>query len=84
MAGGTPVIGSDIAGLKSYIIDNNNGYLIPPQDSKALASKIKYAISLNKSEKELLSKNAYETALKYESSRVNEILFSKLKSIFQI
>lgn len=84
MAAGTPVIGSDIAGLRSYIINNNNGYLIPPKNSNELASKIKYALSLSKSEKDSYCINAYKTALQYESSIVNGMLFNKIKSLFQI
>ena len=82
MASMTPVIGSDIAGLRSYIVDGVNGFLIPPQNSEMLASTIERALTLSKSEIIDLQNNAYNTALRYESSLVNKILFEKLNSIF--
>jgi len=40
MACGTPVIGSDVGGIKYSVQDDITGYLIPPRDPKALALKL--------------------------------------------
>ena len=40
MASGTPVIGSDIGGIKDIIEDGTNGLLAKPQDPEDLAEKI--------------------------------------------
>jgi glycosyltransferase involved in cell wall biosynthesis len=40
MACGTPVIGSDVGGIKFSIADGNTGFLVPPNDPDMLASKI--------------------------------------------
>ncbi len=40
MACGTPVIGSNVGGIKYSVIDGKTGFLIPPNDPAALAGKI--------------------------------------------
>ncbi|MBX5494965.1 MAG: glycosyltransferase [Bryobacteraceae bacterium] len=40
MACGTPVIGSNVGGIKFTVRDNETGYLIPPNDPEALAERI--------------------------------------------
>jgi D-inositol-3-phosphate glycosyltransferase len=40
MACGTPVIGSNVGGIKFTVRDGETGYLVPPRDPEALADKI--------------------------------------------
>lgn len=40
MASGTPVIGSNVGGIKFTVRDSETGYLVPPNNPKALADKI--------------------------------------------
>lgn len=40
MAAGVPVIGSDIQGIKDYVVDGVTGYLCDPRDADAFAEKI--------------------------------------------
>ncbi|WP_447987358.1 glycosyltransferase [Nitrospira sp. Nam74] len=40
MACGTPVIGSNVGGIKFTVRDSETGYLVPPNNAKALADKI--------------------------------------------
>ncbi|MGN6701609.1 MAG: glycosyltransferase, partial [Burkholderiaceae bacterium] len=40
MACAVPVIGANVGGIKSTVIDGKTGYLVPPKDSEALAAKL--------------------------------------------
>jgi glycosyltransferase involved in cell wall biosynthesis len=40
MACGCPVIGSGVGGIKYTVKENQTGFLVPPQDDKALADKL--------------------------------------------
>ncbi len=40
MACGTPVIGSDVGGIKYSVADGETGFLVPPENPQALADKI--------------------------------------------
>jgi glycosyltransferase involved in cell wall biosynthesis len=39
MACGTPVIGSDVGGIKYTVVDGGTGFLVPPRDPKAVAAQ---------------------------------------------
>jgi glycosyltransferase involved in cell wall biosynthesis len=45
MACGTPVIGSNVGGIKYSVVNGKTGYLVPPNDPSALANKIRALIS---------------------------------------
>jgi len=45
MACGTPVIGSDVGGIKYSVKHNSTGFLVPPHDPAALAKAIEKGIS---------------------------------------
>lgn len=42
MASGTPVIGSNVGGIKFTVRDGETGYLVPPQDPDALGERLAY------------------------------------------
>ncbi|HCF27204.1 MAG TPA: phosphoheptose isomerase, partial [Cyanobacteria bacterium UBA11049] len=42
MACGTPVIGSNVGGIKFTVQDGETGYLVPPRDPAAIASHLAY------------------------------------------
>ena len=45
MACGTPVIGSDVGGIKYTVRDGETGFLVPPRDPDALADRLARALS---------------------------------------
>jgi len=45
MACGTPVIGSNVGGIKYSVEDETTGFLVPPNDPQALADKISLLLS---------------------------------------
>jgi glycosyltransferase involved in cell wall biosynthesis len=42
MACGTPVIGTAVGGIKTTVVDNETGYLVPPNDPAALAERLAF------------------------------------------
>ncbi|MBA4167341.1 MAG: glycosyltransferase family 1 protein [Chitinophagaceae bacterium] len=44
MACGTPVIGSNVGGIKFSVEDGETGFLVPPKDPAALAEKIEFLL----------------------------------------
>jgi D-inositol-3-phosphate glycosyltransferase len=40
MACGTPVIGAAVGGIKHTVVDGETGYLVPPKDAQAVASRL--------------------------------------------
>lgn len=44
MACGTPVIASDLPGVRTVVQNNKNGYLVPPRDHKELASRLDFLL----------------------------------------
>lgn len=81
MACGVPVVGSDIGGIKTYVEDEINGFLFGVGDYKALAQKIINYSRFDVCKKNRFSKNALDTALKYDSKKVNKELYEKINSI---
>lgn len=81
MAASIPVIGSNIAGLKTYIINGKNGFLFSPGNSTSLAESIIRYLSMDNKSKLEMKKNAYITAISYKSELVNDILVKKLKEL---
>src|SRR5918995_2095156 len=45
MACATPVVGSKVGGIKTSVADGETGYLVPPKDPRALASRLVYLLS---------------------------------------
>lgn len=41
LASGVPVVGSEIQGIKDYVVDGVTGFLCPPTDAETFAEKIK-------------------------------------------
>ncbi len=57
---GRPIIGTDHGGAQETIIRNETGWLIPPNDSEALAKAIQQALSLTDEQHYNLAANAME------------------------
>lgn len=69
MACGTPVISTNYAAPKDYIVDGVNGYTFPVDDYKLLSEKMKrIVIQSEKYNKELI-KNAIHTSKKYQTEK---------------
>lgn len=84
MACGVPVIGSDIGGIKTYLIDGYNGLLFENKNINSLSVSIIRFLRLSDESRKKLGKNAYETSLKYDSKEVNRKLLDELLKVVQL
>ncbi len=64
MACGTPVIGSNVGGIKYSVEDGKTGFLVPAKDPHALAKKIEHLV-LNDALLETMKRNAVKRVHKY-------------------
>lgn len=78
MACSTPVIGSEIAGLKTFLEDKKNGFFFPPGNENELAEKISAFSQLSEEEKDEMKKEAVKTAANYNRKEVANNLHQKL------
>ncbi len=86
MACGTPVIGSNVGGIKYSVADGKTGFLVPPNDPDALAEKISVlfgdpALLQTMKENSIKRVNALFTWAKVANSMIglyNEILLSAI------
>jgi len=79
MSCGLPVIGSNIAGIKTYVIDEVNGFLFSPGSIPELVKSILKYNALPEETKKLFSQKAINTARSYDSEVVTNNMISKLR-----
>ncbi len=61
MACGTPVVGSNVGGIKATVVDGETGYLVPPNDPAALASRLAHLL-VDADLRRTLGRQAYRRA----------------------
>jgi colanic acid/amylovoran biosynthesis glycosyltransferase len=61
MAAGVPVITTDCGGMSEVVIDRINGYIVPAREPGYIAARVREFISISKTEREELVRNARET-----------------------
>ncbi len=82
MACGTPVIGSNVGGIKYTILDGETGYLIPPNDPDTLSQRLAYLLSKPKTLKKM-SEQAILRANSFTWDKVSELtnaLYTSIKN----
>ncbi len=62
---GTPVVASNVGGLKSYVIDGVNGFLVDPANAESIASKVDLLL-INRDLQNKMGQSGIETAKKYD------------------
>lgn len=81
MSCGIPVIGAKQGGCMEYVTDSENGFLFEVGNYKSLAEKIINYYKLSQEEKNKLKENARKTVLNFETEKVSQNLFEKLKNL---
>lgn len=77
----TPVIGSKLAGLQTFIKDNENGFFFTPGNEKELAKKIEFYYNLPENIKNNMQQQAQKTALTYDKQRVIKRLVQRFTQL---
>ena len=81
MACGTPVVGFNVGGISSYLIDGYNGYLISVGDIEGLVAAVLKFKNLSNAERQTISKNCVMTSKMYSSKYVLDKLSVDIKHI---
>ncbi|MCC8088715.1 MAG: glycosyltransferase family 4 protein [Rikenellaceae bacterium] len=81
MACGTPVIGSNIGGIPSYLKDGFNGYLTEPGSVSSITDAVLKYISLPEAEKTKMIENAKLTAVRYYNQNMVSELAERIKTV---
>lgn len=74
MATGKPVVGSNINGIPEVIVDGETGYLVPPNDPAALASRIGYLLVHDEERKSLGKKALMRAQERFDQGNLVEEL----------
>lgn len=81
MSCGSVVFARNIGGPSSYIQNGINGYLFKKNNDENLTEKLIEYFNLPVSEKNILQKNARNTALEYSSEKVSNQLYNRLNQL---
>lgn len=83
LASGIPVIGSDVQGIREYVVDGETGYLCSPFDENQFAAAIEKIGRMNENELYLMRKRCKDKAKQFDCSisqkRMKEIYCEILK-----
>ncbi len=60
------VVASAVGGIPTYVVDGKNGFLVEPGNTRALAEKIEYVLSLSSAETERIQNAARATATEHD------------------
>ena len=82
MAAGVPVVGSDVQGIREYVVPGETGYLCNPKSAREFSEAIRKLAELTPKERMIVSSNckkkAEEFDLKKSQSAVKEIYLNVL------
>lgn len=76
---GIPVIGSDLGGISTYIVDGYNGYLFEPGDDVDLIRALKRFVRLSSQDRLEMKKNARKSSSVFDQEDVRKDLILYLR-----
>ncbi|AQY52345.1 putative GlcNAc transferase [Listeria weihenstephanensis FSL R9-0317] len=83
LACGIPVIGSQIAGIKGYLVEGENGYFTEAGNPYSIAEKLLEFHANSEEEKQTLKKNAFHSASPYDQVQVEEDMLGILATLIK-
>lgn len=75
MACGVPIIGTDFAGISSYLVNEYNGFSFDRSDYRHLAQRILQSATIDKKTYEEIVDNSLFTASEYSKEKCKEIIW---------
>lgn len=81
LACGVPVVASNFAALREYVINGHNGYLFEKGNFNDLSNKIEQYIVLSEKEKIIMKNYAYESSKKYWTKNIEKNFIDIFDSI---
>lgn len=84
MACGTPVIGSDVGGISTYLKDGFNGFSVPQKDVGAIVEAIDKYEKMSLLERKEMKENCIKTGCKYYQDYVCKKLANDIRNIIQV
>jgi glycosyltransferase involved in cell wall biosynthesis len=78
MARGRPVITTDTPGCRETVIEGENGFLVPPMDSKALASAMAKFIDNPETIRIMGARSRALAEDRFDSRKINEAMVSQI------
>lgn len=78
LAAGIPVIGTNVQGIRDYIIDGKTGFLCKAFDENMFANAIRNLSNLNAEDKEKFRQNCMQMAQKFDI----KVSYSQMKQIY--
>ena len=66
LASGLPVVGSNVQGIKEYVINEETGFLCNPYDEREFSEAINKVINLTEQDRERMRKSCIKMALRFD------------------
>lgn len=82
MACGTPVVGTNIGGIPSYLKNRYNGFLVSPNDKQAVCNAVMEYMAMSHEDKNIMKQNCLLTAQNYYAEKVVNDLAKKFEALF--
>lgn len=79
LASGVPVVGSDVQGIREYVIPGKTGWLCDPYDEYQFANAIRKIVNLSAGERNKMAMNCKEKAKEFDVSKS----IAAMKKIYQ-
>ena len=79
LATGTPVIGSDVQGIREYVINGETGYLCNPVNEKEFVDAISKIVKMSNKDYNIMSDKCKKMSEKFDESNSKK----EMKSIYQ-
>ena len=83
MAVGVPVIGSDVQGIREYVVPGKTGFFCDPKNEDTLANAIDTLTNMDEEKKNFMKEECKKMALRFDVSESKEKMMEIYKKILE-